>query len=65
MRLLFLICSQDENVQEYKRAKKGPGFPPSFSSQMSLWAAEGKSGVARGAPSSPRSLLLAMSATQM
>ena len=47
MRLLFLICSQDENVQEYKRAKKGPGFPPSFSSQMSLWAAEGKSGVAR------------------
>ena len=50
MRLLFLICSQDENVQEYKRAKKGPGFPPSFSSQMSLWAAEGKSGVARCAP---------------
>ena len=48
-----------------QKSKKSPGFPPSFSSQMSLWAAEGKSGVARGAPSSPRSLLLAMSATQM
>ena len=27
MRLLFLICSQDENVQEYKRAKKVQDFP--------------------------------------
>ena len=56
MRLLFLICSQDENVQEYKRAKKSPGFPPSFSSQMSLWAAEGKSGVARRSSHAHRAL---------
>lgn len=29
---------RSENVQEYKRAKKSPGFPPSSISQMSLWA---------------------------